>query len=570
MGFGSSLYGMGLVFHPSSDHTRTDVDFTAADRAQSLSSASGGGSVRTAQSGSSHPDGSIRKSFSTVLQRVQGEEGRDGTREVDEARSVKHSEAGSQSKETRGLHASKKTERSGASPSQIEERRRSSDDEEKTAAGSKVDRELSTQGSGAVSGDQVQAPAPIPSLISSQAIPQVIDQAEIHTEIGHHSSDDKTGSVAGLPKPPLISLTTADAPETVSQTGEAHPSSNGESAPSYGPPQLQSATPVIQARTDPQADQAVKQGPDAVIDDRGAEETKGVETRPVPKELQLGAVPPPSDPVVRRAFEVYLGGVAADGKPEVSKTDAMKQEGVPLNRSIPAPADWHEQSSSDPVEMGAKLRSVFPNGQQPSVDTAAQFSQLWSDEHIRQQDYADTKLPQGATVDLQAVNGRGVEPFTVGAYAQNSAVPAPPTLSLAAQTPPSTRADDSAQPPLASLMRSVVLDVAQPDLGHLNVRVSMTNDLVHTHLLSDRPEVGQFLVNGQDRLQAALQASGFDMGQFRVDIDRQSAGRSFQHGQSQEQGQGWNQHSPGMGQEQHADRQGGTRASLHGLLNVVA
>jgi hypothetical protein len=98
------------------------------------------------------------------------------------------------------------------------------------------------------------------------------------------------------------------------------------------------------------------------------------------------------------------------------------------------------------------------------------------------------------------------------------------------------------------MTRSVVFDVAQPDLGHVNIRVAMTNDMVHTHLSADRLEVGQ----------------------FRVDIDRQSAGRSFQQDSSQEHGHTWNQSSQGTKWEQSPDRQDEPRTSLHGLLNVVA
>jgi flagellar hook-length control protein FliK len=129
---------------------------------------------------------------------------------------------------------------------------------------------------------------------------------------------------------------------------------------------------------------------------------------------------------------------------------------------------------------------------------------------------------------------------------------------------------DPDQQSVRFMTRSVVLDLTQHDLGHVNIRVAMMNDVVHTHVLTDRPEVGQFLINGQDRLQSAFQANGLDMGQFRVDIDRQSAGRSFHHGPSQEQGQSWNQGSPGMNWGQRQDRQHEPRTSLHGLLNVVA
>jgi flagellar hook-length control protein FliK len=129
---------------------------------------------------------------------------------------------------------------------------------------------------------------------------------------------------------------------------------------------------------------------------------------------------------------------------------------------------------------------------------------------------------------------------------------------------------DSAQQPIASLLRSVVVDVAQPDLGHVNIRVAMMNDSVHAHFSTDRAEVGQFLINGQDRLQTTLQASGLDMGQFRVDIDRQNGGRSFQQGLFQEQGQSGQHGTQGFAKEQAQEWPDDTRALLQGRLNVVA
>lgn len=118
--------------------------------------------------------------------------------------------------------------------------------------------------------------------------------------------------------------------------------------------------------------------------------------------------------------------------------------------------------------------------------------------------------------------------------------------------------------------RSVVLEVAQADLGRVNIRVAVNQDTVHAYFTSDRSEVGQFLVNGQDKLQAALQNAGLDMGQFRVDIDRQSAGRSFQH-----------QTPQGQDQWQEPYREGGAQGQAHesartvsshrpGMLNLVA
>ena len=125
--------------------------------------------------------------------------------------------------------------------------------------------------------------------------------------------------------------------------------------------------------------------------------------------------------------------------------------------------------------------------------------------------------------------------------------------------------------PVQGAARAVTFEVAQADLGRVNVRVAMTNDLVHAHFSSDRSEVGQFLLNGQDRLQAALQANGLDMGQFRVDIDRQSAGRSFHQGPSHEQG-GWGQPHSGRPENDHLpnDRYEARHPRRQGMLNLVA
>jgi len=127
----------------------------------------------------------------------------------------------------------------------------------------------------------------------------------------------------------------------------------------------------------------------------------------------------------------------------------------------------------------------------------------------------------------------------------------------------------------AQVGRAILFQVADPDLGHINIRVAMTNDIVHAYLSSDRPEVGQFLVNGQDRLQSALQANGLEMGQFRVDIDRQNTGRSFQQGQPQDQpqyqGRTWQSGQTDLGQDYRLSELHEYRGAAYaGMLNVVA
>ena len=274
---------------------------------------------------------------------------------------------------------------------------------------------------------------------------------------------------------------------------------------------------------------------------------------------------------------------------------ARMVEGVTLVRPVSPHSDGHAPSRGDKEEVKSKTEVALPiedptqlfsddgngeskvgaallRGQQSSFDVTKHFVELKAGQIGSPHDQAETELPQAAVGEHQATGGQPTGVTMAGAHggiASNSPPP-PPTTPFASHAPPAVPAHDPGDKSAQVMTRSVVFDVAQPDLGHVNIRVAMTNDVVHTHLSADRPEVGQFLISGQDRLQAAFQANGLDMGQFRVDIDRQSGGRSFHHGPSQEQGQAWDQGSQGMNWGQSQDRQDEQRTSLHGLLNVVA
>jgi flagellar hook-length control protein FliK len=116
----------------------------------------------------------------------------------------------------------------------------------------------------------------------------------------------------------------------------------------------------------------------------------------------------------------------------------------------------------------------------------------------------------------------------------------------------------------------MVLELSQADLGRVNIRVAVNQDVVHAHFSSDRNDMGQYLQNGQERLQSALQTSGLDLGRFQVDIDRQSAGRSFQQpasqGESSNHSRQEERQNPGQGREEFTQ----DAMPRRGMLNLVA
>jgi hypothetical protein len=274
----------------------------------------------------------------------------------------------------------------------------------------------------------------------------------------------------------------------------------------------------------------------------------------------------------RKDLPLSVGQMVKDGGTEGVRPDGEPVfGGIPIERPVPLRSEGHVEALSNHDSPDVRTTQTLPDNHQTAFNTSEDSNQPWSDHHGQEQKQPETKLPQAAGAESRLANGQRVEPLMVGVPTPTTSThpTPPPTVSTGSQTSPIVPASGTVER-LFPGTRSVVFDVAQPDLGHVNIRVAMTNDVVHTYLSADRSDVGQFLMNGQDRLQAAFQANGLDMGQFRVDIDRQGAGRSFQHGLSQEQGQAWNQHSSEMGREHRSDQQDDKRAALHGLLNVVA
>jgi flagellar hook-length control protein FliK len=198
----------------------------------------------------------------------------------------------------------------------------------------------------------------------------------------------------------------------------------------------------------------------------------------------------------------------------------------------------------------------------------------WSGRDHRERPSADQAMAQSTMPDVSApatpsnstlvTNGMDHRAFSSAPSAKlsaetQSAAPAPPVQ------PTDWMPGNS-----AGQTKSMVLELSQTDLGRVNIRVAVNQDTVHAHFSSERNELGQYLVNGQDRLQTALNASGLDLGRFQVDIDRQSAGRSFQQPTSQGQSQGHTpqgeSQNPGQGREEVMR----DTTPRRGMLNLVA
>lgn len=575
------------------------MDFIAADTFSPPFRSSVDRSFRSDWTASPSSSSGIRKQFSAVLQGVRGEEGRADRGEADDVRSSNKSQNKPQVNEARGRAGSSAgTDRPDASSSKTTQRNRSDDDMDGSADVSKKGGESSAvkgdARSDAHSSDSQPAPDPTPIPIMTQTI----NQEQIPTKEGPRSSEDEhqattVSSISTLVPPALSmpSMATRDA-------HEATPSSGGATTQSKNQPGQASAMTAHPTEGDAQADLALNGDRQALV---GAAGTKtvvaDVESHAASSGKETVRSLPQSDTFSRKESNLNSSSAVNSGGIDRSMSDVAEiKNGVPLVRPVSSHSEGHApargdkdnpeskenvilpfrdsaQSVSDDGNRESRVSASLLRGHHMNFDVTKYFVELRTGQTGSSHNQAETELSQEAVGGHQVTGGQPTAATMIGAQGgvgSSSSPPPTPTAPLVGHAQSAMPGHDPTDKVGQAMTRSVVLNLAQPDLGHVNIRVAMTNDVVHTHLSADRPEVGQFLINGQDRLQAAFQANGLDMGQFRVDIDRQSAGRSFHHGPSQEQGQTWDQGSPGMNRGHSADQQDEQRASLHSLLNVVA
>ncbi len=242
---------------------------------------------------------------------------------------------------------------------------------------------------------------------------------------------------------------------------------------------------------------------------------------------------------------------------------------VVLERPLPA------EKAPEPNEDVASRRLAVPStGWQEPTQQDDERGMEWSGRDHRERHAADQAMAQSAMPEVSAPATPSHSSLMTNGMDHRTFSSAP-SVKLPADTQSATptlpvQPTDWMPGPSTNQTKSMMLELSQADLGQVNIRVAVNQDTVHTHFVSERNELGQYLVNGQERLQSALNASGLDLGRFQVDIERQSAGRSFQEPTSQEQSHG---HAPqGEGRDSGPGREEAARdtAPRRGMLNLVA
>lgn len=260
--------------------------------------------------------------------------------------------------------------------------------------------------------------------------------------------------------------------------------------------------------------------------------------------------------------------------PSIPQTSSPAPQELGNPTAAGAPPNLVRQLQDAPKEAMPLETAGTSAAWQEVITSDAQSGMEWSgrdqrDESPGNQPFASHSVPEGDTTALPSgfnltVNGVDQKVFS-SASSLHPRLETQPAVSVHPLQSTDWLPENS-----ASQIKSMVLELSQADLGRINIRVAVNQDVVHTFFSSDHREMSQYLLSGQEKLQSALQISGLDLGQFHVDVNRHNAERSFQqqtpHGGAEEHARQGDSRENGQGREESTR----DTAPRRGMLNLVA
>ena len=224
------------------------------------------------------------------------------------------------------------------------------------------------------------------------------------------------------------------------------------------------------------------QGPSPVMENQGAKNL-------LPAVLVNGGVPSPERP---SAAGQPLGLVQEQG------TQATALLGQSLSVSVIGESGEGEQDSFGSDAQGAGEGTFFHSGESGSQESGMRDnrSSFFNGQFTSVQQVQSSTKGEGSSVVTPEADHLKMAQTLLGE----------------AHSATMTSAYGKAQ--------VVHMELPSHDSGPLSVRISMTDQTVHTQFTTDRNDLGALLFTRQDQLQQNLTKSGLELGQFQVNIDQ--------------------------------------------------
>ena len=196
---------------------------------------------------------------------------------------------------------------------------------------------------------------------------------------------------------------------------------------------------------------------------------------------------------------------------------------VPENDSLSLTLAKHTAQNSQDLE--AQDDTLFEERNKPKQDSVLRLPLEETFTKVFQQGAGQAKDADG----LKSPGSQdpvSQQPVPVIVQSKGSTAPPPPAQAVPVH-PVSIPNSEAAG---NKTIQSLHLEVHPANTGPVQLRVSLANHTVHTNVITDRAELGNYLLARQGHLEQAFQTNGLDMGQFRVLVDRQGYGQTGHEG----------------------------------------
>ena len=245
--------------------------------------------------------------------------------------------------------------------------------------------------------------------------------------------------------------------------------------------------------------------------------------------------------------------IAAQGQELVQQTATMTTQQPRQNgEAVGATSDWppeqqipgkgelslrqqHREVTSSVAQAAAAASERMPTEEQgfsPGAGVQKKNEGLkWLSHSDLQSAEISSPVPQPATSER-------VEGGTQYSSYQQGQGGTPPNIRLASASsvpvpPQTTQLSPDPEPTPVPRTQAVQFDLSPADFGQLRVRVVLSDHTIHTHMSTDRAELGQMLTGQQEQLSTQLSTAGLDLGRFQVHVDQDRTNQSGQNWQSQ-------------------------------------
>jgi hypothetical protein len=259
------------------------------------------------------------------------------------------------------------------------------------------------------------------------------------------------------------------------------------------------------------------------------------------QEKEVSRAPVPSEPIAARGQELIQQAATMTtqqprqkGEEVAAESDWLPEQQIP-GKSELSLHQQHREATSLVAQAAAAAAERMPvEGQDfnPGADGQKKDEGLKWLSHINLRSAeSSSPVPQpttsepveGGTQYSSYQQGQGGTPPNIRP-ASASSVPVPPQTSQLSPDP---------EPTPVPRTQAVQFDLSPIDFGQLRVRVVLSDHTIHTHMSTDRAELGQMLTGQQEQLSTQLSTAGLDLGRFQVHVDQDRTNQSGQNWQSQ-------------------------------------